>query len=159
MYTLVVTMNWNRFRKIFRIRFCIFYNRSELSHCNTLIGRNSILGTRMLTYFGTFRQCTSTQMMIQLLHSKSNMSTPIYFYKPGLLLPFNVCTLQNIWGADTFKIQNFDLRCFLNLLERLYGFFTWNTCCSTETDTNIITYDFMVTELVCHLQFMFTIHV
>ena len=33
MYTLVVTMNWNRFRKIFRIRFCIFYNRSELSHC------------------------------------------------------------------------------------------------------------------------------
>ena len=32
MYTLVVTMNWNRFRKIFRIRFCIFYNRSELSH-------------------------------------------------------------------------------------------------------------------------------
>ena len=31
MYTLVVTMNWNRFRKIFRIRFCIFYNRSELS--------------------------------------------------------------------------------------------------------------------------------
>ena len=35
MYTLVVTMNWNRFRKIFRIRFCIFYNRSELSHCTT----------------------------------------------------------------------------------------------------------------------------
>ena len=33
MYTLVVTMNWNRFRNIFRIRFCIFYNRSELSHC------------------------------------------------------------------------------------------------------------------------------
>ena len=33
MYTLVVTMNWNRFRKIFRVRFCIFYNRSELSHC------------------------------------------------------------------------------------------------------------------------------
>ena len=33
MYTLVVTMNWNRFRKIFRIRFCIFYNRSELSQC------------------------------------------------------------------------------------------------------------------------------
>ena len=33
MYTLVVTMNWNRFRKTFRIRFCIFYNRSELSHC------------------------------------------------------------------------------------------------------------------------------
>ena len=33
MYTLVLTMNWNRFRKIFRIRFCIFYNRSELSHC------------------------------------------------------------------------------------------------------------------------------
>ena len=32
MYTLVVTMNWNRFRKMFRIRFCIFYNRSELSH-------------------------------------------------------------------------------------------------------------------------------
>ena len=31
MYTVVVTMNWNRFRKIFRIRFCIFYNRSELS--------------------------------------------------------------------------------------------------------------------------------
>ena len=34
MYTLVVTMNWNRFRKIFRIRFCIFYNRSELSQCS-----------------------------------------------------------------------------------------------------------------------------
>ena len=33
MYTLVVTMNWNRFRKMFRIRFCIFYNRSELTHC------------------------------------------------------------------------------------------------------------------------------
>ena len=33
MYTLVVTMNWNRFRKIFRIRFCIFHNRSELSQC------------------------------------------------------------------------------------------------------------------------------
>ena len=31
MYTLVVTMNWNRFRKFFRIRFCFFYNRSELS--------------------------------------------------------------------------------------------------------------------------------
>ena len=25
-------MNWNRFRNIFRIRFRIFYNRSELSH-------------------------------------------------------------------------------------------------------------------------------
>ena len=36
MYTLVVTMNWNRFRNIFRIRFCIFYNRSELSHCTLL---------------------------------------------------------------------------------------------------------------------------
>ena len=35
MYTLVVTMNWNRFRNIFRIRFFIFYNRSELSHCVT----------------------------------------------------------------------------------------------------------------------------
>ena len=33
MHTLVVTMNWNRFRKMFRIRFCIFYNRSELTHC------------------------------------------------------------------------------------------------------------------------------
>ena len=33
MYTLVVTMNWNRFRKMFRIRFCIFYNRSELTQC------------------------------------------------------------------------------------------------------------------------------
>ena len=42
MYTLVVTMNWNRFRKIFRIRFCIFYNRSELSHCvaDILSGRS-----------------------------------------------------------------------------------------------------------------------
>ena len=40
MYTLVVTMNWNRFRKIFRIRFCIFYNRSELSHC-TIYWMNS----------------------------------------------------------------------------------------------------------------------
>ena len=36
MYTLVVTMNWNRFRKIFRTRFCIFYNRSELSHCMSI---------------------------------------------------------------------------------------------------------------------------
>ena len=36
MYTLVVTMNWNRFRNIFRIRFCIFYIRSELSHCTLL---------------------------------------------------------------------------------------------------------------------------
>ena len=33
MYTLVVTMNWNRFRNIFRIRFRILCNRSELSHC------------------------------------------------------------------------------------------------------------------------------
>ena len=33
MYTLVITMNWNRFRNSFRIRFCIFYNRSELSQC------------------------------------------------------------------------------------------------------------------------------
>ena len=33
MYTLVVTMNWNRFRKMFRIRFCIFHNRSELTQC------------------------------------------------------------------------------------------------------------------------------
>ena len=39
MYTLVVTMNWNRFRKIFRIRFCIFYNRSELSHCTLCISK------------------------------------------------------------------------------------------------------------------------
>ena len=38
MYTLVVTMNWNRFRKIFRIRFCIFYNRSELSHWRASAG-------------------------------------------------------------------------------------------------------------------------
>ena len=35
MDTLVVTMNWNRFLNSFRIRFCIFYNRSELSHCIT----------------------------------------------------------------------------------------------------------------------------
>ena len=35
--TLVVTMNWNRFRNIFRIRFRIFYNRSELSHCITIV--------------------------------------------------------------------------------------------------------------------------
>ena len=33
MYTLVVTMNWHRIRNIFRIRFRIFYNRSELSRC------------------------------------------------------------------------------------------------------------------------------
>ena len=32
MYTLVVTMNWNWFRNIFRNRFRIFYHRFELSH-------------------------------------------------------------------------------------------------------------------------------
>ena len=43
MYTLVVTMNWNRFRKMFRIRFCIFYNRSELTQCMNNVVVKSIL--------------------------------------------------------------------------------------------------------------------
>ena len=33
MYTQVVTMDWNRFRNIFCIRFRIFYNSFELSQC------------------------------------------------------------------------------------------------------------------------------
>ena len=54
MYTLVVTMNWNRFRNSFRIRFCIFYNRSELSHWLISVQRSvmvSAIGlyTRLLT--------------------------------------------------------------------------------------------------------------
>ena len=46
MYTLVVTMNWNRFRKIFRIRFCIFYNRSELSQCLKCVWPHPLPGNR-----------------------------------------------------------------------------------------------------------------
>ena len=34
MHTQVVTMNWNRFRNNFRIRFGIYYKRCELSHCH-----------------------------------------------------------------------------------------------------------------------------
>ena len=41
MYTMVVSMNWNRFRNIFRIRFRIFYNRSELSQCLQCVWPNT----------------------------------------------------------------------------------------------------------------------
>ena len=54
MYTLVVTMNWNRFRKMFRIRFCIFYNRSELTHCVFFVrfGYKKSLGS---SFFAAYR--------------------------------------------------------------------------------------------------------